>query len=156
MTTLREAVDAAREALFDVYLLSGPTYGEGITVRGDRTVRERINAANLALAAPEPPDGPPDFGQQFVVQGALPKDLQRRIERRLRENPEVQAATEGRIYSGMPAPEPPLDVERLARALDAAHVAMPHPKRGEPGGTPLRRRQAAAIAREYARGDTDD
>lgn len=45
---LQAAVDAASEALFDIYLHEGPTYGVGITVRPGGTIREKINRFNLA------------------------------------------------------------------------------------------------------------
>ncbi len=46
--------------------------------------------------------------------------------------------------------EPDISVERLARALAAAHVPMPEPRSiNDPGGTPLRRRQAEQVAAAY-------
>ena len=49
LEALRKAVDAAQEALFDIYLHEGPAYGDGVSVRPGGTIRERINAANLAI-----------------------------------------------------------------------------------------------------------
>jgi hypothetical protein len=49
------ALDAAQEALFDIYLREGPLYGEHINMRPGGSLRERINRFNIALAATKEP-----------------------------------------------------------------------------------------------------
>jgi hypothetical protein len=49
LPALLDVIDAAHEALFDIYLHEGPTYGVGISERPGGTIRERIDRFNIAL-----------------------------------------------------------------------------------------------------------